>query len=234
MPRRSPRIRIIRRTRSFEKRFGPRGVLHSWADGKGGQRIEDTGPLTKKRMETIDEEVTEHALDFIDKCHKEEKPFFMWYNTTAMHFRTHCAEKHKGKSGGQGDYNDVMVAHDENIGTMLAKLDELGIADNTIVMYSTDNGPHYNSWPDAGITPYRSEKNTNWEGGWRVPIFVRWPGRYQAWLGVQRHRVTPGLAADIACRRRGAGHLGRSCSKATRWASGPTRCISTATTCCPT
>src|SRR3954464_6286140 len=158
----------------FKKRFGPRGVLHSWADGKGGQSIEDTGPLTKKRMETIDDEVTEHALAFIDKIHKEEKPFFMWYNTTAMHFRTHCAEKHKGKSG-QGDYNDVMVAHDEDIGRMLAKLDELGIADNTIVMYSTDNGHHYNSWPDGAITPFRSEKNTNWEGGWRVPIFVRWP-----------------------------------------------------------
>jgi arylsulfatase A-like enzyme len=159
----------------FKKRFGPRGVLHCWADGKGGQRIEDTGPLTKKRMETIDEEITEHALDFIEKCHKEDKPFFVWYNTTAMHFRTHCAEKHAGKSG-QGFYNDVMVAHDENIGRMLDKLDELGIADNTIVMYSTDNGPHYNSWPDAGITPFRSEKNTNWEGGWRVPVLVRWPG----------------------------------------------------------
>jgi arylsulfatase A-like enzyme len=100
----------------------------------------------------------------------------MWYNTTAMHFRTHRAEKHKGKSG-QGFYNDVMVAHDEHIGQMLDKLDELGIADNTIVMYSTDNGPHYNSWPDGGITPFRSEKNTNWEGGWRVPVFVRWPGK---------------------------------------------------------
>jgi arylsulfatase len=152
-------------------------VLHAWADGKGGQKIEDTGPLTKKRMETIDEEVTEHALAFIDKVHKDGKPFFLWYNTTAMHFRTHAAPKHKGKSGGQGEYNDVMVAHDENIGRMLAKLDELGIADDTIVMYSTDNGPHYNSWPDAGITPFRSEKNTNWEGGWRVPAFVRWPGK---------------------------------------------------------
>ena len=130
-------------------------------------------------METIDDETTEHALTFIDKTHKEGKPFFVWYNTTAMHFRTHCAEKHKGKSG-QGDYNDVMVAHDENIGRMLDKLDELGIADNTIVMYSTDNGVHYNSWPDAGITPFRSEKNTNWEGGWRVPIFVRWPGKITA------------------------------------------------------
>jgi arylsulfatase len=127
-------------------------------------------------METIDEEVTEHAFNFIDQTHKEGKPFFLWYNTTGMHFRTHRAEKHKGKSG-QGDYNDVMVAHDEHIGAMLAKLDTLGIADNTIVMYSTDNGPHYNSWPDAGITPFRSEKNTNWEGGWRVPIFVRWPGK---------------------------------------------------------
>jgi arylsulfatase len=159
----------------FKKRFGPRGVLHSWADGKGGQTIEDTGPLTKKRMETIDDEVTEHALRFIDERHKADQPFFVWYNTTAMHFRTHPAERHKGKSG-QGDYNDVMVAHDENIGRMLNKLDELGIADDTIVMYSTDNGPHYNSWPDAGITPFRSEKNTNWEGAFRVPCLVRWPG----------------------------------------------------------
>ena len=159
----------------FRKRFGPRGVLHSWADGKGGQRIEDTGPLTKKRMETVDEEITEKALDFIDRSHKDGKPFFLWYNTTAMHFRTHPAEKHRGKSG-QGFYNDVMVAHDENIGRMLGKLDELGIADDTIVMYSTDNGPHYNAWPDGGITPFRSEKNTNWEGAWRVPVFLRWPG----------------------------------------------------------
>jgi arylsulfatase len=164
---------------AFKAKFGPRGVLHCWADGKGGQKIENTGPLTKKRMETIDDETTAAALGFIDKAHKEGKPFFVWYNTTAMHFRTHCADKHKGKSG-QGDYNDVMVAHDEHIGEMLNKLDELGIADNTIVMYSTDNGPHYNSWPDAGITPFRSEKNTNWEGGWRVPAFVRWPGKIKA------------------------------------------------------
>ena len=159
----------------FKKRFGPRGVMHSFADG----RIEDTGPLTKKRMETIDDEVTGHALRFIDEAHQQGKPFFVWYNTTAMHFRTHCAKKHEGKSG-QGFYNDVMVAHDENVGKMLDKLDELGIADDTIVMYSTDNGPHYNSWPDAGITPFRSEKNTNWEGGWRVPAFVRWPGKFPA------------------------------------------------------
>ncbi|WP_088894941.1 arylsulfatase [Leptolyngbya ohadii] len=164
---------------AFKQRFGPRGVIHSWADGKGGQKVEDTGPLTKKRMETIDEEVTEHALRFIDQCHQDGKPFFMWYNTTAMHFRTHCPDKHKGKSG-QGDYNDVMVAHDELIGQMLDKLDELGIAEDTIVMYSTDNGIHYNTWPDAGITPFRSEKNTNWEGGWRVPAFIRWTGHFPA------------------------------------------------------
>jgi arylsulfatase len=131
-------------------------------------------------METIDDEVTEHALNFIEKNHKEGKPFFVWYNTTAMHFRTHSADKHKGKSNGHGEYNDVMVAHDEHIGQMLDKLDQLGIADDTIVMYSTDNGPHYNSWPDAGITPFRSEKNTNWEGGWRVPAFVRWNGKIPA------------------------------------------------------
>jgi len=163
----------------FKKKFGPRGVLHCKANGRGGQTIKDTGPLTKKRMETIDDEVTKHALRFIDEAHKSGEPFFMWYNTTAMHFRTHTAKKHEGKSG-QGFYNDAMVAHDEHIGEMLDKLDELGIADDTIVMYSTDNGPHYNTWPDAGITPFRSEKNTNWEGGWRVPAFVRWPGKFKA------------------------------------------------------
>ena len=174
---------------AFRAQFGPRGVLHCKADGQGGQTIVDTGPLTKKRMETIDDEVVEHALRFIDEAHAAEKPFFMWWNTTAMHFRTHPAAKHKGKSNGQGDYNDVMVAHDENVGVMLDKLDELGIADDTIVMYSTDNGVHYNSWPDAGITPFRSEKNTNWEGGWRVPAFVRWPG----------HIPAGSVANDIVC-----------------------------------
>ena len=174
----------------LRKMILPRGVLHTWVTEKddpteqprwgrvGKQKIEDTGPLMKKRMETIDDEVTDKALDFIDRAHKAGKPFFVWYNTSAMHLRTHCAKKHEGKSG-QGFYNDVMVAHDEHIGEMLAKLDELGIADNTIVMYSTDNGPHYNSWPDAGISPFRSEKNTNWEGGWRVPAFLRWPGKFK-------------------------------------------------------
>src|SRR5512136_2932173 len=164
----------------FKERYGPRGVLHSWADGNGGQRIVDTGPLTKKRMETIDDEITDEALRFIDEAHAADRPFFLWWNTTAMHFRTHPADKHRGKSGGQGDYADVMVAHDENVGRMLAKLEELGIADDTIVMYSTDNGPHYNSWPDAAITPFRSEKNSNWEGAYRVPAFLRWPSKWQA------------------------------------------------------
>jgi arylsulfatase len=115
----------------------------------------------------------------MDRAHASGQPFFMWYNTTAMHFRTHIADKHKGKSG-QGFYNDVMVAHDEHIGQILDRLDALGITENTLVMYATDNGVHYNTWPDAGITPFRSEKNTNWEGGWRIPAFVRWPAQFKA------------------------------------------------------
>jgi arylsulfatase len=160
----------------FKKKFGPRGVLHCTADGKGGQKIVDTGPLTKKRMETIDDEITEKALGWMEKQAKADQPFFLWYNTTAMHFRTHLADKNRGKSG-QDDYSDRMVAHDEHIGMMLNKLDELGIADNTLVMYSTDNGPENDTWPDGANTPFRSQKDTNWEGGWRVPAFIRWPGK---------------------------------------------------------
>lgn len=157
---------------AFRKRFGPRGVIHAYAGGK----IEDTGPLTRKRMETIDEEVTRHTIRFIEKAQKDHKPFFVWWNSTHMHFRTHIKPSSAGKSG-QGFYNDAMVAHDEQVGVLLRKLDELGLAEDTIVLYSTDNGPHFNSWPDAGITPFRSEKNTNWEGAFRVPAFVRWPAR---------------------------------------------------------
>jgi arylsulfatase A-like enzyme len=160
----------------FRKKFGPRGVLHCVSDGKGGQKVTDTGPLTMKRMETIDEEITTRALDWMETQAKADKPFFLWYNTTAMHFRTHLAEKNRGKSG-QDDYSDRMVTHDEQIGQMLDKLDELGIADNTIVMYSTDNGPENDTWPDGANTPFRSQKDTNWEGGWRVPAFIRWPGK---------------------------------------------------------
>ena len=159
----------------FKKKFGPRGVIHSYADGK----IEDTGALTKKRMETADEEFIAAAQKFIDKSVAADKPFFVWLNTTGMHFRTYAAPKHVGKSG-QGEYNDVMVAHDEYVGQMLDQLDKLGIADNTIVFYSTDNGVHFNTWPDSGVTPFRSEKNTNYEGAYRVPALVRWPGKIKA------------------------------------------------------
>ncbi len=142
-------------------------------------RVTDTGPLTKKRMETIDEEITARAIEWMEKQAKADKPFFLWYNATAMHFRTHVAEKNLGKSG-QDPYSDRMVVHDEQIGQMLAKLDELGIADNTIVMYSTDNGPENDTWPDGANTPFRGQKDTNWEGGWRVPCFMRWPGKIKA------------------------------------------------------
>jgi arylsulfatase len=163
----------------FKKKYGPRGVLHCVADGKGGQTVKDTGPLTIKRMETIDEEITDAAIAWMEKQAKADKPFFLWYNSTAMHFRTHLAAKNRGKSG-QDDYSDRMVTHDEQIGQILDKLDELGIADNTIVMYSTDNGPENDTWPDGANTPFRGQKDTNWEGAWRVPCFIRWPGKIQA------------------------------------------------------
>jgi arylsulfatase A-like enzyme len=155
----------------FRKRFGPRGVIHSYADG----RIEDTGPLTKKRMETIDDETVAAAIRFIEQANKDGKPFFVWWNGTRMHFRTHVKAEHRGISG-QDEYADGMVEHDMHVGQLLDLLDKLGIADETFVFYSTDNGPHYNTWPDAAATPFRGEKNTNWEGGWRVPAMVRWPG----------------------------------------------------------
>ncbi len=156
---------------AFKKKFGPRGVIHSYAGGK----IENTGPLTKKRMETVDEEVTAAALDFIDRAHKSNKPFFLWWNSTRMHIWTHLKPDSDGKTG-LGIYADGMVEHDAMVGQLLKKLDELGIADNTIVMYSTDNGAEVMSWPDGGTTPFRGEKNTNWEGGYRVPCIIRWPG----------------------------------------------------------
>jgi arylsulfatase len=160
----------------LRKKFGPRGVIHSWANPDGTQKIEDTGPLTKKRMETVDDETSDAALAFIEKAQKDGKPWFIWWSGTRMHFRTHVKEELRGISG-QDEYADGMVEHDRHIGKFLDKLDKLGIADNTIVFYSTDNGPHYNTWPDAAATPFRGEKNTNWEGGWRVPSMVRWTGK---------------------------------------------------------
>jgi arylsulfatase A-like enzyme len=161
--------------RTFREAFGPRGVIRSSADGD----IEDTGPLTKKRMETVDEETLAAAIDFIERAHASGTPFYVWWNGTRMHFRTHVKEELRGISG-QDEYADGMVEHDMHVGQLLDTLDRLGIAENTIVHYSTDNGPHMNTWPDAAMTPFRSEKNTNWEGGWRVPSMVRWPGKIEA------------------------------------------------------
>jgi arylsulfatase A-like enzyme len=162
----------------FRKKYGPRGVLHCWADGKGGQKIENTGPLTRKRMETVDDEFLEAAIAFIRNQHKAGTPFFVWFNTTHMHFRTHVKAESRGQAGRwQSEYHDVMIDHDKHVGKLLDLLDELGLANDTIVFYSTDNGPHMNSWPDAGMTPFRNEKNSNWEGAFRVPAMVRWPGK---------------------------------------------------------
>jgi arylsulfatase len=170
--------------------FGPRGVLRLKATSKddptvdprfgkiGKQTIEDTGPLTRKRMETIDDETSAAAIDFIQRQSKAGKPFLVWYNSTRMHFRTHVRAEHRSPKGATAltEYADGMVEHDATVGSLLKTLDDLGIAENTIVIYTTDNGPHANAWPDAATTPFRSEKDTNWEGAFRVPAFIRWPG----------------------------------------------------------
>ncbi|WP_404369827.1 arylsulfatase [Corallococcus coralloides] len=160
---------------AFRQRFGPRGVLKSKADGRGGQTVEDTGPLTKKRMETVDEEFLAATLDFIDRTQQEQKPFFIWFNTTRMHIHTHLRKESQGKTG-FGLFPDGMVEHDGHVGRLLEKLDQLGISDDTIVIYSTDNGAMTSMWPDGGMTPFRGEKDTNWEGAFRAPCLVRWPG----------------------------------------------------------
>jgi arylsulfatase len=166
---------------NFRKRFGPRGVLRCRVNRNGRQVIEDTGPLTRKRMETIDDEIVESAIDFIGRQVKAKKPFFTWINTTHMHFRTHTKRRSLGQAGRwQSPYHDTMIDHDRHVGRVLDAVDKLGVADGTIFIYSTDNGVHMNSWPDAGMTPFRSEKNTNWEGAFRVPFIIRWPGRIQA------------------------------------------------------
>jgi arylsulfatase A-like enzyme len=177
----------------FKERFGPRGVLRCWATDQddatedsrwgrvGRQRIEDTGPLTRKRMETCDDEFVAAAKDFISRQHAAGTPFFCWVNTTHMHLRTHTKPESLGQAGRwQSPYHDTMVDHDRNVGELLDHLEELGIAGDTIVLYGTDNGPHMNTWPDGAMTPFRSEKDTNWEGAFRVPLLLRWPGKIPA------------------------------------------------------
>jgi arylsulfatase A-like enzyme len=174
----------------FRERFGPRGVMDCKATDRddptvdprfgrvGKQTINDTGPLTKKRMETIDDDIAARAVDYIKRQAQAGQPFFLWVNFTHMHFRTHVKPESRGQSGRwQSEYHDVMIDHDKNVGTVLQALDDAGITDNTFVMYSTDNGPNMFSWPDAAMTPFRNEKNTNWEGAYRVPCVIRWPGK---------------------------------------------------------
>jgi arylsulfatase len=172
---------VLASGKTFREQFGPRGVIHSWAMPDGAQKIEDTGPLTKKRMETVDDETSDRAIEFIREQEKAGKPWFVWWSGTRMHFRTHVSDENMAKAKeifpGADEYTAGMLEHDADIGKFLDALDEMGIADNTIVFYSTDNGPHMNTWPDAAMTPFRGEKNTNWEGGWRVPSMVRWPGK---------------------------------------------------------
>jgi arylsulfatase A-like enzyme len=196
----------------FRERFGPRGVMHCWATDTddpteeprwgrvGQQKIEDTGPLTKKRMETCDDEFVGAAKDWIKRQHAAGKPFFCWVNTTHMHLRTHTKPSSLGQAGRwQSPYHDTMIDHDKNVGELLDLLDELGIANDTFVMYSTDNGPHMNTWPDGAMTPFRSEKNTNWEGAFRIPLVVRWPGTIPAGVVsneiVQHHDWLPTFLA---------------------------------------
>ncbi len=177
----------------FKAQWGPRGVLDCKATDKddptvdprfgkvGKQTIKDTGPLTKKRMETIDDETSARAIEFMKREHDAGKPFFVWFNATRMHLRTHVRAEHRGRyTHGDSEYLDGMIEHDDTVGTLLKALDDLGIAKNTIVVYTSDNGPHMNSWPDGAMTPFRSEKNTNWEGAFRVPCLVRWLGHIKA------------------------------------------------------
>ncbi len=188
-----PELRDYPKDPAFRAKYGPRGVMDCKASDKddetvdarfgkvGKQIIKDTGPLTRKRMETIDDEIADRSVDFIKRQAKSGKPFFAWVNFTHMHFRSHVKPESKGQSGRwQSEYHDVMIDHDKNVGTVLKALDDAGIADNTFVMYSTDNGPHMNSWPDGAMTPFRNEKNSNWEGAYRVPCMVRWPGKIKA------------------------------------------------------
>ena len=172
----------------------------------GTQKIEDTGPLTKKRMETIDDEMTARTLEYLEEKAGGDKPFFLWWNATRMHFRTHVKDEHRGLTAARASTTTAWSSTTRTSGMILDKLDELGIADDTIVMYSTDNGPHYNTWPDGAISPFRSEKNSNWEGAYRVPCFVRWPGHWQAGVTLNGIVCPSGHADDVPGRRGRAGH----------------------------
>jgi arylsulfatase len=197
---------------AFRARYGPRGVLHCKATevddatvdprfGRvGKQSIQDTGPLTKKRMETIDDDIAARASEYIKRQSESDQPFFVWVNFTHMHFRTHVKPESKGQSGRwMSEYADAMIDHDKNVGAVLKAIDDAGITGETFVMYSTDNGPHLNTWPDAAMTPFRNEKNSNWEGAYRVPCMIRWPGKIEAGTVsneiVGHHDWLPTLAA---------------------------------------
>ncbi|MEZ6148083.1 MAG: sulfatase-like hydrolase/transferase [Planctomycetaceae bacterium] len=197
---------VLANGKTFTEEFGPRGVIKSKALPGGKQEIEDTGALTKKRMETIDEETLAAATDFIKRKNKSGKPWMCWWNATRMHFRTHVKEEHKNLAGPNSDeYHDGMVEHDMQVGELLKLVDELNVSENTIVLYSTDNGPHYNTWPDAGTTPFRSEKNSSWKA-FRVPAFVRLARQVPRRGNPQQDRRSRRLAADLRCCRRCSGH----------------------------
>jgi arylsulfatase len=215
---------------TFKAKFGPRGVLKTKATdnddptvdprfGKvGKQTIEDTGTLTKERMETIDDETVNAAIDFMKRQVAAGRPFFLWYNSTRMHLYTHVRPEMRGRSG-ISEYFDGMLEHDDDVGKILKAIDDLGIADNTLLIYTTDNGPHMNSWPDGAMTPFRGEKNTNWEGAFRVPAMIRWPWPYQTWNRIERDFLWPRLVPHTArrCRRHnGQGPLtkGVGCKRA--------------------
>ena len=226
---------------AFKAQFGPRGVLKCVATGTetpgddprfgpwGKQKCEDTGPLTKKRMETVDEEFLKASMDFIDRANRDKKPFFVWFNPTRMHIWTRLKPESQGKTG-LGIYPDGMVEHDGQVGQLLKKLDDLGIANNTIVIYTTDNGAETFSWPDGGTTPFRGEKNTNWEGGYRVPAMMRWPGLVPPRTEINDIVLGRGLGADPGRRRPASPTSRTSCCRATMPPARPSRCISTATT----
>ena len=202
----------------------------------GKQTIEDTGPLTKKRMETIDDETSAAAIDFIERQAQANRPFFCWFNSTRMHFRTHVREDRRSPPGltARTEYADGMIEHDGHVGQLLKTLDDLGIANDTIVLYTTDNGPHMNSWPDAAMTPFRSEKNTNWEGAFRVPCMIRWPGRIQP--GSVSNEIVSGLdwLPTLLAAAGEPDIKEKLLTRARRPAARPSRSISTATTSCRT